>query len=175
VLNAIFVKAKDADLAEVNQLVNSAYRGDSSRLGWTTEADLLDGIRTDEQQLHRMIHQLGSFILLYKEENKILASVHLRREKHKLYLGMLTVSPPLQNRGIGKKMLRAAEDHAKRLGCHTIYMSVITSRTELIEWYNRHGYYANGERRPFPMHDPKFGLPKTTLEFLVLEKWVGED
>ena len=98
--------ATEKDIPELNSLINSAYRGDSSKQGWTTEADLLGGIRTDEKALKEMMQQKNSFILKYEEENKILACVYLKKENNKLYLGMLTVSPQLQNKGIGKILLK---------------------------------------------------------------------
>ena len=164
-------KATLNDVSELNALVNSAYRGDSSRRGWTTEADLLDGIRIDEDRLTELIQKPDSMILKYTEEpNKIIACVHLEKEILKLYLGMLTVSPELQGKGIGKEMLWAAEKEAKKFLCRSIYMTVLTDRTELIAWYNRHGYLNTGNIEPFPSGDPRFGLPKKYLEFVVLEK-----
>ena len=82
---------------------------------------------------------------------------------------MLTVSPGLQAGGIGKKLLSAAESYATSNHFNTIIMMVISIRTELIEWYERRGYQRTGEIKPFPK-DPKFGLPKQHLEFVVLEK-----
>ena len=67
--------ATEKDIPQLNVLINSAYRGDSSKQGWTTEADLLDGIRTDEESLKELIQQPNSFMLKYEEENKILACV----------------------------------------------------------------------------------------------------
>ena len=87
-----------------------------------------------------------------------------------MYLGMLTVSPPLQARGIGKELMKASEAHAKKRNCHSVYMSVITDRTELMSWYERHGYKNTGIKKQFPSEDPRFGLPKKNLEFVILEK-----
>src|ERR1700759_310499 len=99
--------ANEKDIPALNILVNSAYRGEQSKQGWTTEADLLDGIRTDEKSLRELMLQPGSAILKYEEENKILGCVHLKQEGNKIYLGMLTVSPQLQGKGIGKILLAA--------------------------------------------------------------------
>lgn len=159
------------DVKALNVLVNSAYRGDSSRQGWTTEADLLDGIRVDEERLEEIIQKPGAMILKYTDEkNKIIGCVHLEKKDSKLYLGMLTVSPLEQGRGIGKKIINEAEEVARKLSCSSIYMTVITERTELIAWYERHGYINTGVKKPFPAGDPRFGLPKKFLEFVVLQK-----
>lgn len=173
-LHPMILYAALADVPQLNVLVNGAYRGDSSRLGWTTEADLLDGIRIDEERLTAMITMPDSVILKYTDEHhRLIGCLHLERHGDKLYLGILAVSPLLQNRGIGGQLLLASEEEARRAGCSGIYMTVIDGRTELIDWYLRHGYYLTGERKPFPSHDPRFGLPKKHLEFIVMEKRVG--
>ena len=164
-------KANLNDVIALYVLVNSAYRGESSKQGWTTEADLLDGIRVDKERLTEIIQKPGSMILKYSDEqNKITACVHLEKKSDKLYLGMLTVSPMLQGKGIGKELLNAAEEEAKKLSCKAIFMTVITERTELIAWYERQGYVNTEIKKPFPAGDPRFGLPKKFLEFVVLEK-----
>src|ERR1051325_2879911 len=127
--------ANENDVAALNTLVNSAYRGEQSKQGWTTEADLLDGIRTDEEGLCDLMTQPGSFILKYETDNAIYGCVHLKEQHGKLYLGMLTVSPLLQNRGIGKILLAASEEEARKRNCRAVFMSVISIRKELIDWY----------------------------------------
>ncbi|MEJ2005000.1 MAG: GNAT family N-acetyltransferase [Cyclobacteriaceae bacterium] len=87
-----------------------------------------------------------------------------------MYLGMLTVHPSLQGRGIGKMLMKASEDHARKSGCKMMYMTVLVPRIELIEWYRRQGYTDTGERKPFAFEDPRFGNPKRPLEFTVLTK-----
>lgn len=159
------------DVPELNALVNSAYRGDSSRQGWTTEADFLDGIRIDEERIEELIGKPDTVILKYTDSsNKIIGCVHLEKKEDRMYLGMLTVSPTLQSKGIGKEMMGASEAHAKKMNCRSVYMSVITIREELLAWYERHGYKNTGIKKPFPMSDPRFGLPKQELEFVILEK-----
>ncbi len=161
------------DLPALVQLVNSAYRGEGSKQGWTTEADLLGGIRTSNESLTKMMKSDGATMLVYcNDEAAIEGCVYLQSQQGKLYLGMLTVAPQLQAKGIGKQLLAAAEVHAKKLGCPVITMTVISVRHELIAWYERHGYKDTGERKPFPNNDPSFGLPKQPLEFIVMEKTI---
>ena len=160
----------EQDIPYLNQLVNSAYRGESSKKGWTTEANLLDGIRTDPDSLKILINEPDSVVLKYTGDTGLLQGcVYLKQKSNQLYLGMLTVSPDLQGKGIGKKLLEAAELHASNIGCHSIIMTVISVRKELIAWYIRHGYQLTGATEPFPS-DQKFGLPKHPLVFLLLEK-----
>lgn len=162
--------ASEKDIPALNILINSAYRGEGSKQGWTTEADLLGGIRTDGAALKELMQQPNAVILKYEEENKILGCVYLKQEDNKIYLGMLTVAPQLQNKGIGKILLAASEDEARKRNCIAIFMSVISIRTELINWYKKHGYYNTGKTKPFPKDDPRFGIPKQPLEFIILEK-----
>ncbi len=162
------------DIPELNVLINSAYRGESSKKGWTTEEHLLDGIRTDEENLSELLQKENVTILKYTANNKIIGSVYLEKQDKKLYLGMLTVSPELQGGGVGKKLMQAAEDFARNAQLDKISMTVISVRKELIAYYERRGYKSTGETKPFPMHDPKFGLPKQFLEFIVMEKGIAD-
>ncbi|QHV96810.1 GNAT family N-acetyltransferase [Spirosoma endbachense] len=172
--HALISTATEQDIAALNQLVNSAYRGDSSRKGWTTEADLLGGIRTDEEGLKTMLLNPAATVLKYEEDNQLLGCVYLERKDtgtkySDLYLGMLTVSPDAQAKGIGRKLLEAAEQLAVKQQCRVVTMTVITIRHELIAWYQRRGYQPTGEMKPFPT-DPRFGHPRQQLEFMVMEK-----
>ena len=163
-------KATISDAAELNILVHSAYRGASSRQGWTTEADLLDGSRTTPELLEEIIAKDSNTILKYVENETILGCVEFRKDANRAYLGMLTVTPSLQGKGIGKILLNEVEKQAKQIGCEAIYMTVISTRTELLNWYKRHGYSETGERKPFQFQDERWGIPKQKLEFMVLEK-----
>jgi ribosomal protein S18 acetylase RimI-like enzyme len=166
----MITRAIEEDAPALDRLVNAAYRGDSSRQGWTTEADLLDGTRTDASAIAEMIRTPGTVVLKFVENEEIVGCVELRKEAGRLYLGMLTVKPNLQGKGIGKMLLGAAEEEARRQQCTSLFMTVISVRKELIDWYVRHGYRLTGESKPFAFSDPRFGQPKMKLEFAVLEK-----
>ena len=151
-------------------LVNSAYRGESSKQGWTTEAHLLDGIRTDEQSIKTQLSKPGAVMLTAKDEaGKMVGCVYLLKQCSQLYLGMLTVAPHMQAQGIGKELLFAAEKYGRDINCTSVVMTVIDKRTELIGWYKRHGYQSSGEIRPFPA-SPSVGIPNQPLQLMVLEK-----
>ena len=172
-LNFMITKATIQDVKVLYVLVNSAYRGESSRKGWTCEADLLGGIRITEEELTGTIQETDTTILKYSENQKIIACMMLVEKTDKLYLGMLTVSPELQGGGIGKQLLKQAEIIAKEKGLPKIGMTVISARRELIDWYKRHGYVETGEREPF-LIDYHFGDPKQFLEFIVMEKVIRD-
>ena len=154
-------------------LVNSAYRGESSRAGWTTEADLLGGQRTDAEEISRLIGMDGSVILLCLLGDEVIGSVHLEKvDAAAAYMGMLVIRPVLQGRGLGSRFMEAAENFARaEWRVARMQMQVITLRHELIAYYQRRGYRRTGKIRPFPASDPKFGQPKVGgLMFEVLEK-----
>ena len=165
-----FRKAILSDAHAITTLVNSAYRGNSSRAGWTTEADLLGGQRTDPEKIAEMINDPKAQIELAWEKDELLGCVYIKKEERYLYFGMLTVKPTLQTKGIGKLLLSHLEDLAKAWGYNKIKMTVISQRQELISFYERRGYHFTGESEPFPEDDPRFGLPKTKLLFHVFEK-----
>lgn len=164
--------ASGGDLSAIRQLVESAYRGDSSRAGWTTEADLLDGQRIDEQGLQALLDRPGSRIVLAEQDGELLACAHIEDLPGSGYFGMFAVRPKLQAAGIGRRVLTECERQLfEEMGCTRIEMTVLWQRAELIAWYLRRGYVATGEQRPFPMADPRFGLPRRDdLHFIVLAK-----
>lgn len=163
--------ATTEDIPILVPLINSAYRGEASKKGWTTEADLLKGeLRTDIPFLTNLLNNPAAVMLKYLDAaQKITGCVYLEKMERGLYLGMLTVSPLQQGSGIGKQLLVAAEKYAKEKNCPAIFMNVISLRYELISWYERHGYNKTGETKPFPADD-RFGIPSQPLEFILMEK-----
>ena len=164
--------ATAADVPALVALVNSAYRGDSSKAGWTTEADLLDGRRIDVEGLTETIAAPGHVVLLHEQNHVPVACVHLERTGEDCYLGMLTTRPTMQGHGLGRQLLEAAERWAiEHWSSRSMHMTVIVQRIELIAWYERRGYSRTGERKPFPYGDERFGLPRRAdLLFEVLSK-----
>lgn len=169
--------AISADLPALHALVESAYRGDTARAGWTHEADLLGGQRTDIPALAAMVDGPDEVILLGELGEALVGCVHLKPAARPgtVYLGLFAVAPDRQAGGLGRKMLVAAEEHAaQNMGAARVEMTVIRQRAELIGWYERRGYALTGEERPFPMDDERFGLPsRRDLAFVVLEKALG--
>lgn len=164
----LFRKAQKEDAQIIAHLVNSAYRGDSSRLGWTTEADLLDGLRTSEREISGLIESAQSLFLLCIQGAEVIGSVHLKKMETAGYLGMFVVKPELQGRGIGRQFMQTAESTAQReWGVRKMTMQVITLRHELIAFYERRGYRRTGKLKPFP---PMANARVQGLQFEVLEK-----
>jgi len=163
--------ADEKDVSSLVALMDCAYRGESSKQGWTTEADLFIGEkRTDETTVTNLIKKPGAVFLKYLSDNGTIdGCVFLHKKENRLYLGMFSVSPSAQGKGIGKKLLVAADEYARSQGCSLIYMTVITVREKLIAWYERNGYQKTGKVLPFPV-DERYGIPTQPLEMLVLEK-----
>lgn len=167
-----FRDATPADADAIVALVQSAYRGDASRQGWTTEADLLDGQRIDRQALLELIAHEGARVLLLERDGRLQACCELQAVNGHAYFGMFSVRPDGQGKGIGNQVLVEAERiAAEEWGCREMRMTVIDLRSELIAWYERRGYRRTGEHKPFPYGDPRFGIPRRDdLRFEVLSK-----
>ncbi|HKZ09903.1 MAG TPA: GNAT family N-acetyltransferase [Rhodanobacteraceae bacterium] len=160
-----FRSARPADIDAIVALTESAYRGDASRVGWTTEADLLDGQRTDAAEVAALIANPRVMLLLAERDGRLLASCVLERLSGEHagdgYFGMFSVRPDVQGNGTGRALLAEAERVARdQWHARTMRMTVIDVRAELIAWYARRGYRRTGEYRPFPYGDPRFGIPK---------------
>lgn len=169
----IIREAVTSDVKTLHQLVERAYRGDSARRGWTHEADLLDGQRTDIEALLDIIADPQQKILIAMEGETVCGCVQISRKNDLIaYLGMLSVDPDLQSGGLGRRLIAAAETLAiSHFHATIIEMTVIRQRRELIAYYERRGYRLTDELRPFPYADQRFGLPKTDeLVFVVLTK-----
>jgi GNAT superfamily N-acetyltransferase len=153
--------------------VNSAYRGEVSRAGWTTEADFLEGQRVDPEALREIILTPQNIILCLALDQKILACTHLcPRGDDGVLLGMLSVTPELQNQGIGASLIAKAEEIAiSHFQARKMVMKVLSLRPELIAYYERKNYLRKDEREAFPYGNERFGMPKRDdLEFIKLEK-----
>jgi ribosomal protein S18 acetylase RimI-like enzyme len=167
--------ATDAEIDAVVALVNSAYRGESSRAGWTTEADFLGGQRTDAVLLRAELAEVpGAVMLVMRDapEGPLLACVRLEPEHDGAWhLGMVTVDPQLQNRKLGRTLLEAAERYVVERGAHVMRMHVIGLRAPLLAWYERRGYVRTGATRQFPYGDARFGESRgDDLTLVELEK-----
>lgn len=171
-----FHKAELADASMIAALINSAYRGESSRKGWTTEADILDGQRTTTAEIADIIRQgmnanTPKFIIVGEKNNEIIATICCEKHDHLAHLGMIAVKPTAQNKGHGKALIQAAEAMTKRewrvIGFE---MDVISIRAELIAFYERLGYEQTGEVREFPLNSVLWLAKVEGLQLTQLEK-----
>ncbi|CAL9634967.1 GNAT family N-acetyltransferase [Streptomyces sp. GESEQ-13] len=167
-----FRDATDADVDALVELIESAYRGESSRAGWTTEADILHGQRTDPEGVLEVVKAPDSRLLTVEREGRIVACCQLEHRGDHAYFGMFAVSPALQGAGLGRTVIAEAERQAREgWGVTEMHMTVISVREDLIAWYERRGYRRTGRTTPFPYGDERFGIPqRDDLEFELLVK-----
>ncbi|CAN5243303.1 GNAT family N-acetyltransferase [soil metagenome] len=173
----IFAPAAETDFPALITLVNSAYRGQGAQAGWTTEAGYIDGQRIDLESLGQDLAEAPNAVLLTlrdEQDGPLLGCVWLEPDADNpdaWYLGMLTIRPDLQDRKLGAALLAHGEVYARDHGAQRVRMTVVHLRDTLIAWYQRRGYALTGETKPFPVGE-RFGKPRRTLEFVVLEKEV---
>lgn len=167
-----FRDAADADVDALVALIESAYRGDSSRAGWTTEADILEGQRTDPEGVLAVIKSPDSRLLTVERDGTVVACCQLEHRGGHAYFGMFAVSPKLQGAGLGKVIIAEAERTVRELwGAQELHMTVISVRNDLIAWYERRGYRRTRRMTPFPYGDERFGIPqRDDLRFELLVK-----
>ncbi|MEV6792909.1 GNAT family N-acetyltransferase [Streptomyces sp. NPDC051320] len=167
-----FRDAAESDVPALVTLIESAYRGDASRGGWTTEADILEGQRTDPEGVRAVIAASGSRLLVVERDGRPLACCQLEHRGTAAYFGMFAVSPGYQGEGLGKQIIAEAERTVRAdWGVHEMHMTVISVRNDLIAWYERRGYRRTGRMTPFPYGDERFGIPlRDDLQFELLIK-----
>lgn len=167
-----FRYATHNDIDAIVALVQSAYRGDASRVGWTTEADILDGQRIDATMLASMLANPAATFLLAERDGQMIACCELQQNGDATYFGMFSVVPSEQGSGIGKDVLAEAERIVRdEWQCTRLEMTVIDVRDALIAWYQRRGYARTGLHSPFPYGDTRYGIPlRDDLRFETLRK-----
>jgi ribosomal protein S18 acetylase RimI-like enzyme len=173
-----FRRATAHDVPALVRLVQSAYRGEGSREGWTYEADLIEGQRTDEAMLAELLDRADTLILVAESDGLVACcELSVQADPTVAHFGMFAVDPTRQTKGLGRAVLEQAERTAvAEWGVATMRLLIIHLRDELIAWYERRGYHTTGETRPFPYGDERYGRPtRDDLHFLEMEKPLEAD
>jgi GNAT superfamily N-acetyltransferase len=134
------------DVPRIVALLNAAF---------AMERDFVDHDRTSAPEIARYM-TAGSFFLVDGEDGALAACMYLEQRGDRLYLGMLAVTPAQQGRGVGRRMMAAAERHAATLGCCAVDIRIVNRRTELPPFYRLLGFVDNGTE---PLDDPLLTKP----------------
>lgn len=138
------------DIDALVALINRAYRGDT---GWTRETDIVAGNRITTKAVTQLIGNPEAHLLTARQSARLVACVCVEATAEEAHIGTFAVDPELQNQGIGKQVLHAAERYAiEMLGVTRISMTVVSQRPELIAFYERHGYRRSGIVSAYPLH-----------------------
>ncbi len=146
-----FREAKIEDIPQIVDLVNISYRSKEFK-GWTSEADIVKGDRINNAQVQELFQNDSKVFVMFKDE-ELIGCVHVHKQNDSCYIGMLTTHPNVQNMGIGKEILKLAEEHSiKNYSINCFEMSVLSVREELINFYERRGYKRTGDNEPYPVN-----------------------
>jgi N-acetylglutamate synthase-like GNAT family acetyltransferase len=165
-------RAVASDAENLVDLIKSAYRGEASRSGWTSEADFVGGDRIDANQVLSMIESVDSCFLVLERAGEIVGCCHIQKQgEGNTYFGTFSIRPTLQGRGLGDRLLSEAEREASAAyGAAELEIVVLGQQEKLIEWYERRGFRRTGDTQPFPA-DERFARPlRDDLYFVVLKK-----
>ena len=166
--------AAAGELPTVVALINRAYRGRGTARGWNGEVAYIEGDRTSEARLREeLAGATGASLLLWRRaDGSLRGCVWLAPEAEGAWhLGSLAVDPGEQGAGLGRRLLRAAEDHVHALGGREVRIRVVNVRSALLAWYARRGYAVTGEIEAFPYDDDRVGRPlRDDLSLVVLRK-----
>lgn len=142
--------ANVSDAEDICNLLNVAYRGET---GWTTESKLVEGERAVVNDILLSINSEYARFLVYKKSNVLIACICVEKSGSSVYIGSLAVNPEHQEAGLGKKVLELAEQYASNEFKPDKYlMVVLSSRSELIAYYERRGYKRSGNVKEYPRH-----------------------
>ena len=180
--------AQQADTPALVALIERAYRSPETAGSWSSEAHLLKGPRTSNDEISALIAREDSRFLIAEREGKLVGccllqglsrpfpsdppypdSAPLARQKsvNAAYFGMFAINPDAHGAGLGKTIIAEAERRVQDLwDCNQMVMTVINVRTELIAWYERRGYRLTGATMPFPFSETS---GETTRDFHLSE------
>ena len=150
--------ATETDFNQVLRLINSAF---------TVERFFKDEDRMDVPKLQDLFKK-GSFLVI-EEDGHLDACVYVERNANRAYLGLLSVDPARQKKGLGRRLTAAAEEFARETGARFMDLRVVNLRTELPGIYEKLGYRITGTE-PFPIDQMPITQP---CHFVRMTKELG--
>lgn len=168
----VITKAQPGDEPQLLELVHAAYRRAKGVSSWTNEDKLVKGIRTTTEELTEVLTSSDKAILKAKVNGQLCGCVQVDDTgEGQGYIGLLSVDPDVQSKGLGKRLLQAAEDYARSEFAATgAIMWILEGRSELLDWYKRSGYQETGETEPFPGPESGAIALVENLRFMVIKK-----
>lgn len=169
-LNVVYTPATEDDVEALVALVNSVYRGEHSKQGWTTEANILEGKRVDTAWVRDVIESSHSTLIVARRHGAVIGCLQIDIEAPVAHLGLFAVDVVSQTLGIGKRLLQEAEVYAKSNNISTLQLEIIDKRADIILYYERRGFQATGESLDFPVRDDLWRSKVGPLQLLVYRK-----
>lgn len=148
--------AVTSDAAAVARVINAAF---------VVERIAFDGDRTDPDGV-RALMKTGKFLLAEEDACGLVGCVYVELRGERSYLGLLSVNPAFQGKGLGGQLVAAAEEYSRDTGCRAMDLRIISPRAEdLLPFYKRLGYAETGTA-PFPADVPT----KLPCHYIVMAK-----
>ena len=145
--------AQPADVDALVALINAAF---------VVERIAIEGDRVDAGKVRAYMDR-GQFLLL--EALSLLGCAYVELRGDHGYLGLLSVEPALQMRGLGRRLMAAAEQYFHEAGCIAVDLRIISARPELLRFYTKLGFRETGIS-PMPADAPL----KMACHFIHLSK-----
>jgi ribosomal protein S18 acetylase RimI-like enzyme len=140
-------EATAADQDRIIPLINSAFAIET----------FLDGERTNPERMTEAMAR-GVFLVAEDAGGRMAACVYVETRGERGYVGQLAVDPARQGQGIGRRMMRAAEEYLRRHGCVAVDIIVLSLRPDLLPFYQGIGFVETS-RGPFtPVRKVKEGF-----------------
>jgi GNAT superfamily N-acetyltransferase len=130
-LAPILRRATDLDARSVDKLVAAAYEKYIPLIGRMPMPMLTDhteSIRANDV----WVLDLGG---------RILGVIELERRVDHVWIDNVAIDPTWQGRGLGRRLLRHAEDEARRLGLGELRLLTNERYVDNIAMYSRYGYH----------------------------------